>query len=238
MRKYGLSLEQATFTCDSCQGGGQIYNDKDKCRKCKGRKIVSEKKVLELYIPRGSHDGDSIVLQGEADQAPDQVPGDIIFILQQKEHSIFKRSGDNLLAEVEITLVEALCGLSRVVLKHLDGRGLHINHQKPSGGVLRPGQVLRLRGEGMPFKRSDGKGDLYLKVQILFPEDGWLQNEKTTSKLKKILPNSPPKITAETIDEIEHDQHADLEDFGSTGDPDDWEDEDDGSGHATQCPQQ
>ena len=194
--------------------------------------------MLELYVPRGSHNDDKIVLQGEADQAPDQEPGDIIFVLQEKDHEVFKRLGADLSAEIEVTLAEALCGLSRVVIKHLDGRGLRIDHQKPKGGVLRPMQVLKIPGEGMPIKKSEAKGDLYLVVNVLFPEDDWLQDEKVTSTLKGILPKtSAPPINADTVDEVEYDQHASMDDFGSS-ESEEWEDEDEGDEHGPQCQQQ
>ena len=109
-------------------------------------------------------EGDKIVLEGEADQVPDQEPGNIVFTLVQTEHNTFRRAGSDLSATIEVTLAEALCGFSRVVIKHLDGRGLHIQHPQPIANVLEPGQVIKVEGEGMPYKKSDLKGDLYLLV--------------------------------------------------------------------------
>jgi DnaJ family protein A protein 2 len=102
--------------------------------------VTSEKKVLEIYIPRGAIQGERIVLEGEADQVPDQIPGDIVFTLVEEDHEVFQRRGSDLSAELNITLAEALCGFSRVVLKHLDGRGIQITH--PRGKVLKPGQIF------------------------------------------------------------------------------------------------
>ena len=232
---------QQTVMCDSCQGIGEVYSDKDKCRKCKGKRTVSERKVLELYIPRGSHNGEKIVLAGEADQSPDQEPGDIVFVLEEKEHDVFHRAGSDLSTHIEITLVEALCGFSRVVLKHLDGRGILLNHQKPKGGVLKPKQLLKVEGEGMPVKKSETNGDLYLIVEVIFPEDDWLQDESLTSKLNEMLPQEPPKIEAEAVDEVEYDQDAEIEQIGSGGGQGgEWEDEDEEEDgvHGAQCRQQ
>lgn len=47
-------VTQETVICRSCKGTGKIYRDKDRCKKCKGERVVEEKKVLEIYIPRGS----------------------------------------------------------------------------------------------------------------------------------------------------------------------------------------
>ncbi|KAI0022091.1 DnaJ domain-containing protein [Xylariomycetidae sp. FL0641] len=240
LTQMGPLRQISTAMCDRCQGAGNYYKEKDRCKKCKGKRTVSETKPLEIYIPRGSSQGERIVLEGEADQKPDQKPGDLIFTIVEKPHDVFNRIGDDLSADLNVTLAEALCGFSRVVLKHLDGRGIHINH--PSGKVLRPNQVLKVEGEGMPHKRGDEKGDLYLLVKIAFPEDGWLKDEAAYESLKKLLPTPAPEIKADEVDEVHYDENADIEEMGAnSGDPrfgDGWEDDDDEAGGQAQCAQQ
>lgn len=180
------------------------------------------------------------MLEGEADQVPDQEPGNIVFSVVEVEHSVFRRAGADLSADLEVTLAEALCGFSRVVIKHLDGRGLHINYRQPKGRILRPDQVIKIAGEGMPHKKSDVRGDLYLIARIKFPEDGWLQDDDTVSRLQALLPQPAAPISAETVDEVDYDETARLEDFGKderNGDA--WEDEDEGDDvDPVQCTQQ
>lgn len=261
LRQIGPGMvTQERVQCDTCSGSGNVLKEKDKCRKCKGKRVTSEKKALELYIPRGAMQGERIVLEGEADQVPDQKPGDIVFTLIEEEHDVFQRAGPDLQAELKITLAEALCGFSRVVLKHLDGRGISITH--PRGKVLQPGEVLKVAGEGMPHKKSDAKGDLYLIVSIEFPENGWLKDEESFNTLEKLLPppsDEIPKIEATEVDDVEYEEDANIEEasnatswmgicanmpqFGAnSGDPragGGWEDEDeeDMEGGA-QCAQQ
>lgn len=185
-----------------------------------------------------SRDGDRIILEGEADQVPDQEPGDIVFTLDEAEHDGFRREGSDLSADVKVTLAEALCGFSRVVLKHLDGRGIHVKHPQPTARVLKPGQVLKIAGEGMPLKKSDMKGDLYLIVKVVFPERDWLDEHQAIPKLLEILPKPAEAIPADTVDELEYDGTATLDGFG--GDDQEggaWEDEDD-DGAEAQCAQQ
>lgn len=214
LRSVGPGLvTQERMICDNCTGTGTVFKEKDKCKKCKGKRTTSEKKVLEIYIPRGAREGERIVLEGEADQVPDQTPGDIVFTLKEEDHEIFQRAGDDLSAELDITLAEALTGFSRVVLKHLDGRGIHLNH--PQGKVLRPGQILKVKGEGMPLKKSDAKGDLYLVVKIDFPDDGWNEDLAAFQSLKKILPKPEPPIEVTEVDEVEFEPNADIEDVSS-----------------------
>ena len=184
--------------------------------------------------------GDRIVLEGEADQVPEQETGNLVFILVELEHPIFKRSGADLTARLEITLAEALCGFSRVVIKHLDGRGLHMNHKQPEGRILQPMQVIKIPGEGMPHKKSDLKGDLYLVVDIKFPEDGWFKDESALSKIQELLPPPANPISADAVDEVEYDETATMDDFGSGdgGNGDAWVDEDGEESGGHQCAQQ
>jgi DnaJ family protein A protein 2 len=214
LRSVGPGLvTQARVQCDACSGTGSIFKEKDRCRKCKGKRTTSERKVLELYIPRGAVQGERIVLEGEADQVPDQEPGDIVFTLEEEDHEVFQRAGQDLSAELNITLAEALCGFSRVVLTHLDGRGIHLNH--PRGKVLKPGQVLKVPGEGMFHKKSDTRGDLYLVVEIAFPEDGWMKDDSSFASLQAVLPQPEAKIKAEVVDEVEYTLDANIEEVST-----------------------
>jgi DnaJ homolog subfamily A member 2 len=233
LRTVGPGLvTQETAECSTCQGTGEVYKDKDKCKKCKGKRVVETKKVLELYIPPGSKEGDKIVLAGEADQLPDQEPGDIIFDLKELPHDIFERNGANLKADIHVTLAEALTGLNRVVLKHLDGRGISINVTQPKGKILRPNQILKVAGEGMPIKRSESKGDLFLVVTVDFPEDGWLKEEDMKT-LRHILPPREEDVKADVVDEVEFEEVEDFNDYEG-GEDGDWEDDDEGEG-GPQC---
>jgi DnaJ family protein A protein 2 len=231
---------QELVICSSCSGAGQVFKDKDKCKKCKGNRVVQNRKILELYIPRGSRQGDKIVLQGEADQVPDQEPGDIIFELKETDHAIFARAGNDLAAEIDISLAEALTGFSRVVVTHLDGRGISIT--PPKGKILRPGQVLKIAGEGMPVKKSDAKGDLFLTVNVEFPEDGFFIEKGQSERIRDLLPGPGPPIPATEVDDVQYEEKEDLDEFGAGSDDPragaHWEDEEDDTGRGAQCAQQ
>ena len=202
-------MRRETVLCDHCSGAGQVFKEKDRCKKCKGKRTTQEKKALEIYIPRGSMQGERIVLEGEADQYPDQIPGDIVFNLVEEPHETFSRLGNDLSAELNITLAEALTGFSRVVIKHLDGRGIHM--ERPRGKIMRPGDCLKVPGEGMPLKRGEAKGDLYLLVTVDFPEDGWLKDDGAYESLIKMLPPPSAPIVADEVDDVDYEDDADIE---------------------------
>lgn len=144
-------------------------------------------------------------------------------------------------ADLHITLSEALTGFNRVVLTHLDGRGIALNVQQPKGRVLRPGEVIKVKGEGMPIKKSDNKGDLYLTLEIAFPEDGWLKDDATMQQIRGILPKPEEPTKTDTVDEVQWEVCTNMDEFGAgSGGPRgaEWEDEDGEEGEAAQCAQQ
>ena len=97
-----------------------MIKDKDKCKNCNGKKVVKEKKILEVQIDKGAPDQEKYVFHGEADEYPGIEAGDVIIVVQEQAHDTFKRKGADLLLEKEITLLEALTGVD-FVLNHISG---------------------------------------------------------------------------------------------------------------------
>ncbi|CAD7672769.1 unnamed protein product [Nyctereutes procyonoides] len=108
-------VQQIQSVCMECQGHGKQISPKDRCKSCNGRKVVREKKILEVHIDKGMKDGQKITFHGEGDQEPGLEPGDIIIVLDQKDHAVFTRRGEDLFMCMDIQLVEALCGFQKPV---------------------------------------------------------------------------------------------------------------------------
>lgn len=112
----------------------------------------------------------------------------MIFRLKTLQHDSFERSGSDLLANVKITLSEALLGFSRILITHLDGRGVSVS--SPPRKIITPGQTIKLRGEGMPtFKNPDHKGDLYIVLEIEMPDPEWLRSVDRAVSLRTLPKN-------------------------------------------------
>ncbi|KAK4789099.1 hypothetical protein SAY86_020418 [Trapa natans] len=200
IRHLGPSMiQQMQHACNDCKGTGEMINDKDRCPQCKGEKVVPEKKVLEVYVEKGMLNGQKITFPGEADEAPDTVTGDIVFVLQQKEHPKFKRKGEDLFVEHNLSLTEALCGF-QFVLTHLDGRQLLIKSNP--GEVIKPDSYKAIDDEGMPiYRRNFMKGKLYIHFLLEFPDS---LSPEQISALQKILPSKPAlELTDMELDECE-----------------------------------
>ncbi|KAI0948456.1 hypothetical protein AcV7_009193 [Taiwanofungus camphoratus] len=138
LRQMGPMIQQLQQPCDTCSGSGETVNQKDKCKQCNGKKVVSEKKFLEVHIDKGMKGGQTIKFLGESDQAPDVTPGDVVIVIEEKPHDRFKRQENDLFIEQEIDLLTALAG-GKFAVKHLDDRALIVN--------IAPGEVIK---HGMP----------------------------------------------------------------------------------------
>ncbi|VFQ70001.1 unnamed protein product [Cuscuta campestris] len=189
---YGM-VQQMQHVCPTCRGSGEVINERDKCKRCKGKKVTQEKKVLEVHVDKGMQNGQRIVFSGEADEAPDSPPGDIVIILQQKEHPKFTRKFDDLYMEHSLSLTEALCGF-QFVLTHLDGRQLLI--KSDPGEVIKPDQSKAINDEGMPqYERPFMKGRLYINFEVEFPNPGVLSPEACRALETILPPDGPPSDT-------------------------------------------
>ena len=136
LRQMGPMIQQIQSTCDECSGAGEVINPKDRCTQCKGKKVLPEKKFLEVHIDKGMKGGQSITFRGESDQAPGTESGDVIIVVDEKPHDRFKRQDNDLFAEFEVDLMTALGG-GEFAIRHLDDRAL-IVHLKP-GDVVKHG---------------------------------------------------------------------------------------------------
>jgi len=224
-------VQQMQQTCPDCRGSGEVIREKDRCTKCTGAKIYSEKKVLDVYIDKGMRHGQRVVFSGEGDQAPDVIPGDIIVVLQQKEHATFKREGDDLFMEQSLTLYEALCGYE-LRITHLDGRTLRV--KSTPGEVVTPGDVKCIIGEGMPIhKRPYEKGRLIIRFNVVFPTS---MGGDAIKLLEKALPKpkAKPAIAEEEVEDVQLSEYVAANERGgrhSHGRGGEAYEEDDEEGH-------
>lgn len=194
-------IQQMQTQCPDCDGQGTTMREEDKCDDCHGKRVSKEKKLIEVFVPKGAENHHKIYFRGEADQAPDTEPGDVVVVIEQKEHPVFKRDGPNLILQKTISLVDALCGYEFSV-QHLDGRWVKV--ATLPGQLVRPNDVLRVADQGMPYPRSPFQhGSIFVKFDIEFPEDGALNADKI-KKLRKILPAS-----LAPMDTVPADAHVD-----------------------------
>jgi len=198
-RQMGPMIQRFQAECDVCQGTGDIIDPKGRCKTCNGKKIANERKILQVQIEPGMRDGQKVVFKGEADQAPDIIPGDVVFVINEKPHKNFKRSGDDLIFEANIDLLTAIAG-GEFALEHVSGDWLKV--AIVPGEVIAPNMRKIIDGKGMPIPKYGGYGNLIINFTIKFPENHFT-SEENLKKLEEILParNPLPTIPKDAVDD-------------------------------------
>ncbi|XP_057466087.1 uncharacterized protein LOC130755652 [Actinidia eriantha] len=129
--------------------------------------IIQEEEILKIKIKPGWKKGTKITFEGKGDERPGMYPADIIFVIDEKRHPIFKREGDDLELGVEVPLVQALTGCT-ITVPVLGGEKMTLSFDD----ILYPGYEKLIPGQGMPKQNEQGRrGDLRLKFLVNFPSE-------------------------------------------------------------------
>ncbi|KAH9301916.1 hypothetical protein KI387_013499 [Taxus chinensis] len=129
-----------------------------------GRSMPVEE-ILTIEVKPGWKKGTKITFPEKGNEQPGVVAADLVFVIDEKPHSVYKRDGNDLVTTQKISLVEALTGCT-LNLVTLDGRNLSI----PVTEVVSPGSEKVIPNEGMPIGKEHGrKGNLRIKFDIKFP---------------------------------------------------------------------
>lgn len=225
-------VQQVQRVCPDCSGEGEVIDAKNRCKKCLGKKVCEETKILEVQVDKGMKDGQKVTFRGEGDQQPGVETGDVIIVLQQQPHNRFTRQGDDLHMKLSIGLTEAICGF-KIPIQHLDNRELLVTNNP--GKVIEPGTKRAILNEGMPmFRNPMAKGHLYIQFDVIFPENNSIATETLTA-LEALLPPRETQMEhdPEEVEEVDLRNLADTPGFGGGGQAyHDDDDDDDGPGHA------
>ncbi|KAI9883348.1 MAG: hypothetical protein M1823_004882 [Watsoniomyces obsoletus] len=192
-------FQQMQTVCNACGGNGQKI--RNVCKTCSGKKVVRKSTVHELKVERGVPRGARITYENEADESPDWVAGDLIVQLAElkpergreqdededegRMDGMFFRRKDTDLYWTEVLSLREAWGMGdwERNLTHLDGHIVKLGRKRGGGGVIQPGTVEVVKGEGMPLwsegeedgGRKDGKkdgkfGDLIVTYTVVLPD--------------------------------------------------------------------
>jgi molecular chaperone DnaJ len=162
-RRTPFGIMQSTAACDECGGKGKIIQTP--CRECRGSGTVRKNKTLEVNIPAGIDNGQSIALKGQGDCGVNGGPaGDLLIQVSIRRHELFIREGYNIRYELPITFADAALG-AKITIPTPDGMGeLTI----PEG--TQSGTTFSVRGKGVPKLNGKSRGDLYVTVNVETPK--------------------------------------------------------------------
>ena len=164
---------QNVRTCSRCHGSGKIITEP--CTKCHGRGKVRVSKRRTVKVPAGIDNGQVLTIRGQGGLGErGGPPGDLQIVINVRPHKLFKRREDDLYIEMPLAFTQAALGAELDV----PTLGKPVKYKFPEG--TQPGQVFRLRGEGVTHLRGGGKGDLYVTAVVEIPK-------KLTSQQKELL---------------------------------------------------
>ncbi|MFL2639500.1 MAG: molecular chaperone DnaJ [Flavobacteriaceae bacterium] len=158
-----LGRMQSSSTCPNCGGSGQVISNRPSNSDVNG--LVSEEQTVLVKIPAGVEDGMQLKVSGKGnDSIGEGIAGDLIVLIQEKEHSTLKREGNNLHFDLYISISDAVLGIS----KEIETVTGNVRIKLEPG--IQSGKILRLRGKGLTSLNSYGSGDLLVHVNVWTPK--------------------------------------------------------------------
>lgn len=160
--------------CDSCFGKGKIAEKT--CKDCRGNGRIKGEKKIKVKIQKGITSGQVIKVAGGGEDGERGAPSGNLYVeVIVQPHKVFHREGAHLFIEKEISVVQALLG-DEIEITNLGDKKLDM--KIPAG--TESGEVLRLRGKGLPYFGGLGHGDLLVKIKVKIPK-------KISKKAKELL---------------------------------------------------
>jgi len=159
-----FGMVQSTTSCPKCGGTGKIIHQP--CKTCKGKGNVRRQQKIEVNVPAGIDDGQTISKTGAGNAGINGGPnGDLLVSVSVRPHARFERDGTSVLLEQEISYAQAVLG-AEIEVPTIDGK---VKLNIPEG--TQPGAVFRLKGKGIPYLRGSGRGDQFISVTIKVPKN-------------------------------------------------------------------
>ncbi len=163
VRRSGFAQMIQITTCPRCGGSGTIV-DKP-CKNCAGSGLTRNRTKLQVKIPAGADEGQSLRLRGEGNAVQGGRAGDLYVRIHLKAHPSFKRDGDDVLYNTRISFPKAALG-GELEVPIIDGQA---RVKIPPG--TKAGTVFRLEGKGFPHVAGWGRGDELVRVDVDIPRD-------------------------------------------------------------------
>ncbi|KPM49406.1 molecular chaperone DnaJ [Jiulongibacter sediminis] len=175
----------STSTCPTCNGEGKTVTER--CEACfgEGRQLTEDQ--IQIKIPAGVAEGMQLSMSGKGNvPVRGGVPGDLLIVIEEEEHPDLKRDGNNILFDLPLNFVDAVLG-SEVEVPTVDGK---VKIKVKNG--TQAGEVLRLRGKGLPNLNGYGTGDQLVHINIFTPTSVSSEEKKILEDLRE-SPNFEPK---------------------------------------------
>jgi molecular chaperone DnaJ len=173
--------------CSTCGGEGRVIEKP--CNVCSGDGRVRSEREIDVEVPAGVTSENFLTLRGQGSVGPRSGPrGDLVILLEVQEDERFTRNGSDLLHELPITFGQAALG-AEVDVPTIEGTA---RVTIPAG--VQSGELLRLRGLGLPELNGAVRGDQLVRVIVWTPDDLTGEQERLLKQLREIESAAPDKI--------------------------------------------
>ncbi len=150
-------------TCPTCQGAGEVIDKRPSGVDSSG--LVPKEEVISINIPAGVEGGMQLSMGGKGNEAPGGgIPGDLLILVDEIEHDVLKREGNNIVYDLYISFIDAALGASLEVPTISGAAKIKIEPGTQSG------KILRLRGKGIKDLNGYGTGDQLIHVNVWTPK--------------------------------------------------------------------
>ena len=163
---------QTAATCPRCAGVGKT--PEKKCRRCDGGGVARENKAIDIKIPAGINNGDTLRVAGEGEAVAHGHNGDLFVHARVKNDPRFVREDFAIKSQVAISMARAALG-GTVDVETVDGT---VELKIPPG--TQPSHVFRLKARGVPHLKTNGRGDHFVEIIVTIPE-------RLTKEQKRVL---------------------------------------------------
>lgn len=177
-----LGMIENEVMCDECEGTGKI--PETKCKTCKGKGVEMKKETINIVIPPGIENGESLRVRGSGEAIANGESGDLYIKIYVKADSRFRKQGYDLYADLPIGVATATLG-GQADFENLDEK---LTVKIPEG--IQHGEILRIRNKGVPHSRSGShaaeikRGELMLRVLVKVPTKLSKEQKQLFEKLK------------------------------------------------------
>lgn len=173
VRQTFIGSVRTSAPCAACRGTGQLIENP--CGTCHGEGVAPKEEKYTVLIPAGIETGQSLRVTGKgSDGVRGGITGDLYVGVYVKDDKRFERRGRDLVTSLDVTYAQAVIG-DQVELEGLTGP---LELSIDSG--TQPGDILKIKGEGLPRLQGGNRGDLYVEVDIVVPK-------KVSEAEKKLL---------------------------------------------------
>lgn len=178
--QMGPMIQIVQMHCSTCKGAGKHANDNNKCDGCSGKTYTMKEKTISVPLKPGLTTGSEVPFPNKGHQLKNHKT-DLIFVLNEVPHLLYKRVNNDLILNIELKLYQALFGFDKMI-EHLDGKKMHLHFT----GRTEFNQVRKIIGQGMKSINTSAVGDLYIRFTINIPNLNNLSSD-TKQEYKKIF---------------------------------------------------